>query len=163
MSRHMGIQIPLLILAGWLLARSSFWSARTRGYIRQYRVAIMIAVSFAIVTWMIPRMLDEALANLSVEVIKFVTLPLAGAALALSWPQLGFVARGVLHMEALAMLPRAGWLYLITPERLCVNYGLADQQWLGQGMLIAAMIYALWLGARFFWGDHRAVLQPHQN
>lgn len=159
MSRHMGGQLPLLVLSGWLFAlgleQMQFLSLRVINYIKQYRLALIITFSFILAYWMIPLVLDAVLINPQQEALKFISLPITGLVLKLSWPRLGFVARGVLHMEALAMLLRLGWLYTITPERLCVNYGLADQRMLGQGMLIFALMYALWVGMRFFWGNHQ--------
>src|SRR5690606_39809924 len=53
--------------------------------------------------WMIPRVLDAALEDPAVAAAKFLGVPLLlGAPLALSWPRMGFVVRGVFVTELIA-------------------------------------------------------------
>jgi hypothetical protein len=76
------------------------------------------------------------------EVAKFVTVPLAGWALALSWPRCPPVARVVLHVEAMATLLRFGWGYWAAPQRLCALYLLDDQALTGAALLVIGTTYA---------------------
>jgi hypothetical protein len=45
-----------------------------------------------------------------------------------------------------------GWLYLASPERLCSNYLLGDQQWLGKIMLGVGAIISLMVAWNLIWG-----------
>ena len=134
---HVLVQIPLLV-AGILLA------------------------SFAIGFWMIPRWLDGALTSTATEAAKYASLVLlAGLPLAWSWAWLHPIARGVVKIEFLAMLFRLGWLYLISPDRLCNSYLLTDQTWLGRGLVLVAIALSItWLVPVFF-GDFAAEPAPN--
>ncbi len=72
---------------------------------------------------------------------QFLSLPLAGCAVALSWSRLPVIARGVVHLEAIATLFRFGWGYLAAEERLCLAYLAGDQQLAGELLI--------WLGAAY--------------
>jgi hypothetical protein len=82
-----------------------------------------------------------------VALAKYVSVPLlVGAPLALSWPHMHAIAKGLVWIELLATLLRLGWLYLAAPTRLCNNYSLSDQILLGKLLLIiAATITAYWV------------------
>ena len=136
MAWHMGVQLPLLVLAGALAARA--WQARckTDSILRHYRAALLLLALFTFGLWMLPRLLDAALHQPLVELAKWISLPLGGAALVLCWPHLPIILRGVLHLELIATLLRLGWLYLQAPERYCVSYGIGDQQSLGYLLFI---------------------------
>ncbi|TDX99629.1 hypothetical protein [Thiohalophilus thiocyanatoxydans] len=140
MAWHMGVQIPLLVVVGALLA--GHWRARlSPPGIRRYRATLLLFALFTLALWMLPRLLDAALHQLPVELAKWFSLPLAGAALRLAWPHLPVILRGVLHLEAIATLLRLGWLYLQAPERYCVSYGIGDQQSLGYLLVIYGALY----------------------
>ena len=95
-----------------------------------------------------PLALDAALDDSSVTLAKFLSIPLLiGAPVALSWPHAGFVVRGVVLLEVIATAFRLGWLYLISPVRLCSNYLLDDQQQLGRILFavgIAILLVLVW-------------------
>jgi hypothetical protein len=151
MTLHMLVQLPLLALTGFcigvawraaasrtaqrgLLALQSFNAGGTTG---------LIAASFAMVLWMLPRALDLARLDPSIEALKFASVPAAGMAVALSWPRLPTIARAVLHLEVIATLLRFGWGYLAAEERLCLAYLAGDQQRTGELLLWAGAAYAL--------------------
>lgn len=146
MALHMGVQIPLLVVLGGLtvdlLRRRYTWLL---GFSQRYRTSLLLAALFIIGLWMLPRLLDAALHQPVYALLKWLSLPMAGMALVLSWRYLPFVLRGVLHIEALAMLLRLGWLYLIAPQRYCVSYLLDDQSILGYLLLSYGAVYALLL------------------
>jgi hypothetical protein len=60
--------------------------------------------------WMLPRCLDLARLDPSVDALKFVSVPAAGFAIALSWPLLPRIARAVVHPRKKQLLPRPLWL-----------------------------------------------------
>jgi hypothetical protein len=145
MLTHMGVQVSLLIWVGhrWGHALLEYRPELVL-VARRYRWALMLMTTVTLTVWMVPRLLDMAVESPAVDGIKAISLVLfAGVPLAWSWPQLPAVARGVIHLEALASLWRLGWLYLDSPTRLCLNYGLDDQQRLGQLWMGSGAAYAL--------------------
>ena len=84
---------------------------------------------------------------------KYLSVPLLiGLPMGVSWPRMTFVVRGVFLAELVATLFRLGWLYLISPIRLCNNYMLNDQQRLGEYMLAIGGGVLVWLGWKLLWG-----------
>lgn len=150
MALHMLVQLPLLALAGyvaggaWLRAQPGGIAARSLRFAQSFNaggITGLIVASFVMLLWMLPRFLDLARLDFTVDALKFVSVPLAGLAVALSWPRLPVIARAVVHLEVVATLLRFGWGYLAAEERLCLAY-LADDQQLTGSLL-------LWLGAAY--------------
>ena len=158
MSLHMAGQIPLLVLAGNLLARP--WQALLSDIGARYRAALLLYALFTLGLWMVPRLLDAAVHQPGMALAKWISLPLAGAALAIGWRHLPAVLRGVLQLEAIATLLRLGWLYLQAPQRYCVSYGIADQQNLGYLLLIYSAIYGGLLALAVLFGFPRLKPEP---
>lgn len=153
MARHMAGQIPLLAIAGGVLAAVlQRRYANLHRFARRYRVSLLLFGLFVSGLWMLPRLLDAALHHGDIALWKWLSLPLAGMALVLCWGHLPFVLRGVLHLEALATLLRLGWLYLIAPQRYCVSYGLDEQQLLGYVLLSYGAVYAVYLAVQLMFG-----------
>lgn len=154
MTSHMLVQIPLLAVAGWLMARAiphraaaavARWNA---GGICGFLLASMTGL-----VWMLPLALDSALEDPAAAAAKFLSTPLLiGAPIALSWPRMGFVVRGVFLFEAIATAFRVGWLYLISPQRLCSNYLLGDQQQVGRVLVAVGVAISLVLAWKLLWG-----------
>lgn len=65
---------------------------------------------------------------------------------------MGFVVRGFFLAELLATSFRLGWLYRVSPIRLCNNYGLDDQQRLGGYMLALGGALLVWLAWKLLMG-----------
>jgi hypothetical protein len=149
MTLHMLVQLPLLAGIGCCLGRA--WMRSTRTVAARALAPVqscnaggatgILAASFVMVLWMLPRCLDLARLDPAVDALKFMTVPAAGLAVALSWPRLPVIARAVVHLEVIATLARFGWGYLAAQERLCLAYLADDQQ--RTGMLL------LWLGAAY--------------
>ena len=137
---HMLVQIPLLAVAGGLLAARlpGRWKDRIADWNRGGVSGTLLAL-IASSWWMAPVALDRALASSAMEAAKFVTLPLCvGAPIALSWRALGGLGRGFVIANVLPMWASVGWLYVAAPMRVC-NYYLVDQQVAaGTGLLVAA-------------------------
>lgn len=148
MTSHIMIEFPLLVLAGCLMALSfkergaKFFSVFNKGGIP----GILIA-SFALIFWMIPKWLDYSIASESIAVLKVFSITfLVGFPLASSWSLLHPLVAALIKIEFLTMLFRLGWIYLISPDRLCNNYLLSDQMLLGESLLIlAAGLSVLWI------------------
>lgn len=155
MSTHMGALIPLLIAWGGavaLLLRRQ--QPQLAAWARRYRASLFLFAFFTLSLWMLPRLLDASLYALDMALLKWLTLPLAGAALVLCWRHLPWLLRAVLHLEAIATLLRLGWLYLVAPQEYCVSYGLDDQQHLGYVLIAYAAVYGGVLGMRVMFGRH---------
>lgn len=144
MFTHMLVQMPLLILSGWLIAR--FFQIRCPNFFEKYNSnGVPGIILFIIITmyWMIPRTMDEALLLNSIEVFKFVSLPLlAGIPLRDSWKKLDITGKSFVAFNYISMFALMGWLYIDSPIQLCNNYLETEQQNLGWGFIAitAAMI-----------------------
>lgn len=154
MTLQMLVQIPLLALAGWLLARGTpDWFERRLAGWNHRGISGLLLASLGGIVWMLPLAMDAALDDPRFAVAKFLSVPLLiGAPVALSWPRAGFVVRGVVLLELTATAFRLGWLYLISPVRLCSNYLLNDQQQLGKLLLAVGFVIVLTLAWKLMWG-----------
>lgn len=157
MALHMLAQLPLLAAVGWCFGRSWMHSrpggaaARALAGVQSFNAGGatgLIAASFVMVLWMLPRLLDLARLDAAADAVKFFSVPVAGLAVALSWPRLPVIARAVVHLEVIATLLRFGWGYLAAEERLCLAYLAGDQQNTGVLLLWLGAIYAVAAG----WG-----------
>ena len=149
MTGHMLVQIPLLAIAGWLIARPAARAGRAElGGFNAVGVPGLLIAAFAVVVWMLPRMLDAALSSPLVEAAKFTTVPLLiGAPLALSWPLLPPVARGFIWANLSSHAAVLGWLYSVAPNRLCTRYLFDQQAVLGAVLLVVALAMLFGLAA----------------
>ena len=158
MTAQMLVQIPLLVAAGWLLA--SAMTARVLAKVGRWNhggIAGLVLVTVVSAFWMLPRSLDAATSHPLMAAAKYLTVPLLiGLPFAVSWPRMGFVVRGVFLAEFVASFFRLGWLYLISPIRLCNNYALDDQQRLGGYMLAVGGGLLVWLVWKLLWGHFDA-------
>lgn len=153
MTMHMGLLIPLLIVWGGSVAlRLRRQQPGLAAWGRRYRASLLLFGIFTILLWMLPRLLDASLYARDMAVLKWLTLPLAGAALVLCWRHLPWLLRAVLHLEVIATLLRLGWLYLVAPQEYCVSYGIDDQQHLGYLLIAYAAVYGGMLGLRVMFG-----------
>ncbi len=146
MTIQMLVQIPLLITVGLLMMRALPASGVAATSDWNYRgISGLVLATVTSTFWMLPLSLDAAVTSPLAAVAKYLSVPLLiGLPLALSWPRMSFVIRGVFLTECIATFFRLGWLYLASPERLCNLYMLDDQQRLGH--------YMLWIGAALFLG-----------
>lgn len=152
MSAHMLVQIPLLVVCGFLAIRSlDGWRQERMLAALGGAVPCVLLALVASSYWMLPRALDAALGQALAEVAKFVTLPaLVGAPLALAWRRLGLIGRGVVWTNFFSMLAVLGWLYLAAPVRVCNSYSAFEQERAGWLMVALALgLFIAWLGALF--------------
>ena len=130
------LQIPLLALAGFLIGRSLPARVSSLSGWNEDGLPCLLIGSTVAMLWMLPRAMDASLADLHVELAKYVTLPLvAGLPLGLAWPRLGWLARAFVWANAVSMLATLGWLYRAAPARLCNYYLLDDQRQLGAALI----------------------------
>ena len=150
LSGHVLVEIPLLIIIG--ITAGNLIKPHLSGVLNMISIPTILLACFTLAFWMIPRWLDASLNDEFIAYMKYLSLPLlVGVPLALSWQILHPVARGVVKIEFLAMLFRLGWLYLVSPDRLCNNYLLNEQQQLGYMMIILGFaLGTIWLARVFF-------------
>jgi hypothetical protein len=146
MTLHMLVQYPLLALAGFLFAaalpgrwltRLDLWNA--------HGISGLFATAWVLAILMIPRVLDLALVDGRIEMLKCGALLACGAALRLSWRPAGLLVQGFFLGNVLPMMAVVGSLYETSPVRVCNAYLLDDQARLGQMLAwMAAAIAAAW-------------------
>ena len=156
---HVLVQMPLIALTGWLFG-SAFEPRLDRVAERwnRFGVAGFTLAIFTILFWMVPRSIDSAVAHPGYEMFKFVSLPCAGAALALSFPRTHPLLAGALKANVISMLAVLAWVYTAAPVRLCNSYLGSDQKMLGAGMAVLAAVLSInWgLGLLFGTSGHQA-------
>lgn len=147
---HVLVEIPLLIIIG--ITAGNLFKTRLTGVLGMISIPAILVACFTLAFWMIPRWLDASLSDGFTAYMKYLSLPLlAGIPLALSWQILHPVARGVVKIEFLAMMFRLGWIYLVSPDRLCNNYLLGEQRQLGYMLILLGFAFGLtWLAQVFF-------------
>ena len=154
MTLQMLVQIPLLVLAGgWLAQGIPGWLGRRLAAWNHHGISGLVLASLTSLVWMLPLALDASLNDPRFTLAKFLSVPLLiGAPVALSWPHAGFVVRGVVLLELTVTAFRLGWLYLISPVRLCSNYLLDDQEQVGRILLAVGLAIVLMLAWKLMWG-----------
>ena len=144
---HMHMQMPLLIIAGFLMAK--FFLMRFPQLFEKWNqngVQGILLFLIILFYWMLPRTMDEALTLNSVEVFKFISLPfLAGVPLRDSWRKLSTFKRNILLVVITIMSFGLGLLYVKSPVQLCNNYLLIEQITLGWGFLTMAICLVIYL------------------
>jgi len=143
MTLHMLVQFPLLVLAGFLLARMipAPWRLRADAW-NAHGIAGLLASALVLMVLMIPRLLDLSLLDARIEAAKFLALLACGTALQLSWRRAGLLVQGFFLGNLLPMTAAAGQWFQDTPVRLCNAYLLDDQLRLGQGLVLLSIVVA---------------------
>jgi len=140
MTLHMLVQGPLLVLCGALAAGGL--PARTRARLdawNAYGIAGLFGTALVFALLMIPRMLDLAVADLRIDMIKALAVVGCGIALRLSWRRAGAMVQGFFLGNMLPMTGAVGQMYQDSPLRLCNAYLLGDQVLLGQWLVALAV------------------------
>lgn len=137
---HMLVELPLLFIAGWALARALGPRARLPAAIDAHGLLGLVWVSAVSALWMIPSMLDLSLLDARLQWAKYLAWWLAGGVGRGSLSRAGPVV-GVFFLGNIAwMLATAGLLYQEAPQRLCVSYLLDEQIVTGQGLIVLAVL-----------------------
>ncbi|MDG5785982.1 DUF1404 family protein [Evansella sp. AB-P1] len=147
MIMHMHMQMPLLVIAGFLMAK--YFQQRFPHFFEKWNsngFPGMLLFIIIMVYWMIPRTMDDALVLTSVQVFKFISLPfLAGIPLRDSWPKLSKAWKIVIITIFTLMFFAMGFLYIFSPEQLCNNYLVIEQVTLGWGFITMAICMVIYL------------------
>nr|WP_180316795.1 hypothetical protein [Cytobacillus eiseniae] len=149
---HMHMQMPLLIIAGFLMGK--FFQMRFPRFFEKWNNNGIPGVLLFIIImayWMLPRTMDEALNLTSIEIFKFISLPfLAGVPLRDSWRKLSKFGKNTLIVLFTLAFIFMGWLYINSPIQLCNNYLVIEQIILGWGFLTMGIGLIVYLGYTFF-------------
>lgn len=169
MAVHMALQMPLLIALGVLLAAAARrheprWLAAADWLGISGIVAVVLGTSF----WMLPRAMDQAVADPLVDLAKFVSLPLlVGMPLGMSWQRMPPLGRAFIWANFIPKLGAIGGLYLAAPTRLCAYYRFDQQQLAGWTLIAVALALGIaWFIAAFVgWTPScaKSMTAPHRS
>lgn len=140
------ISQPFIVLCGYYFGKQTFSSntAHTSNSCNQSGIVGILIASFTLAFWMIPLSMDMAINSALISLAKHISLFLGvGLCLAWSWPLAGFVCCGFVKIEFLSMVFRLGWLYIISPERLCLNYLASEQAIVGKILIVIGAALSL--------------------
>lgn len=148
MSLQMGVEWPLLLLIGWLLApRLAGRRPLTHRIDADGLLSATIASCIA-AYWMLPAALDLAVMEPAVACIKYVQWLAAGYLMQRASRRASRGVTAFFLINAAWMLVTAGLLYIDAEEQLCVNYLAGDQQMAGIALLAWAVVLAAMAVAR---------------
>jgi hypothetical protein len=143
---HMHMQMPLLVIAGCLMGRAV--QIKLPQFLAKWNdggIPGILLFTIITVLWMVPRMMDDALASQGTEWFKFVSLALlAGVPLRVSWGVLSPIWRNAIMIGFTGMFALMGWLYIKVPIQLCNNYLLIEQITLGWAFVTMAVCLAIY-------------------
>lgn len=140
---HVLVQIPVLVLLGVAAAGHAHGAVRPGASLAgRHAGAALLLFLFVAAFWMLPLSIDRALRVPAFAGAKFVSLPVAGFALAAAWWHLPPLLRGVLEAQAYSMGLFMAWFYASVPQRLCTGYLLDEQVVLAQGLLALTVALA---------------------
>ena len=145
---HMVIQMPLLVLGGWLSMqalgkrRAAQWLAPWN----RYGLTGFIAAQAIIAYWMLPLAIDRAVVVLQDDVLKLLTLWVSGAMLQHSVARSPAVLQLFFVGYTIPMMIWLGFYFTTTDLRLCNAYSLASQVNAGRGLVVLGFLLGLaWL------------------
>lgn len=155
MSIHMHMQMPLLGIAGMLMA--PFLQKKFPLFFNKYNqngfpgiILFMIIVFY----WLVPRTMDEALTITALEVFKFISWPfLAGVPLRDSWKKLSKKAQHTVFVVISIAFGFMAWVYIASPDQLCNNYLIVEQRALGWGFVFLSFCIMLYFIQSLFYKE----------
>lgn len=145
---HMLVQMPLLVLGGWLVA--AHWSARRPPALlerlNRFGLTGFIVATLIAGYWMIPSTIDRAVVVPATDAAKIVTLWLCGAALRHSMQRAPMLVQVFFVGYTLPMMVWLGLYFATTDLRLCNAYSLESQLAAGCGLVVlGSAAGAVWL------------------
>jgi hypothetical protein len=151
MTGHMLGQIPMLVLAGFLLS-ARVWVRPPRSAFNPGGAPGLLLGAAVLTTWMIPRALDLAVTSSLVAHVESASLLGCGLLLGRSWYRAGAIGQAFFVGNLTWMAAVTGLLLRDAPVRLCTTYLVRDQVYAGTGLLLLATAvgvrwFTTWLGA----------------
>jgi hypothetical protein len=145
---HMAIQMPLLVLGGWLAMRALADHRLAQGFGRwnRYGLTGFIAAQAIFAYWMLPLAIDRAIVLPLADAEKLVTLFLCGALLQHSFARSPAALQLFFVGYAVPMMIWLGFYFTSTDLRLCNAYSLETQVNTGRALVgWGFALGALWL------------------
>jgi hypothetical protein len=147
MITHMHMQMPLLVISGFLMG--GILIKRYQHFFEKWNhngIPGITLFMIIVVYWTIPRTMDEALTIQSIEIWKFISLPLlAGIPLRDSWKKLTKFGKNIIIIIFTVKYFGMGSLYIWSEDQLCNNYLVIDQLTLGWGFITTAICLVIYL------------------
>ncbi len=144
MSLHMAVELPLLLLGGWLLAGATARHWPLAHSLDNGGLLSATTASCVLALWMVPTALDLAVLEPGVAWLKYGMWIGAGALLHAARGRVGPVLQAFFIGNAAWMTCTAGLLYLDAEQQLCVNYLIDDQQATGWSLLSWSVVLGGW-------------------
>ena len=145
---HMVVQMPLLVLAGWL-SMSAWRPSRAPQFMAAWNVYGLngFFLTFLILAyWMLPSAIDRAVVLPQADVLKLLTLFAAGALSKHAMDQSPTVLQLFFVTLTVSMLIWLGVYFVATELRLCNAYSLASQVSTGWGLIsLGIAVGSAWL------------------
>jgi len=135
MAFHMLVQIPLLILAGYLIGRYFKLNLNPRSL--NIVLSCWLWFLFATLFWMLPISLDKALLSYGWDFFKIISLILTGLLLTVALSSSKILSLFFIGSTVM-MLFFIGYYYQDTTLRLCNSYLIESQQNAGIGLIAMA-------------------------
>jgi len=132
MTRHVLIQIPVLIFCGIALG----WKLKVRWTdIDHNGITSLIFFAGTLLFWMIPRSLDEAVTSNLLDQVMHMNMIIAGFVLGQNQHKITFMPRAIFSIYSLAMLFTMGIIYTHFSAIICATYTLEEQKDMGYTLL----------------------------
>ena len=149
MAWHMVVQMPLLVLGGWLAARATppFSMLRRLAPFNQFGLTGFMAAQVMTAYWMLPLAIDRAVVLPLFDALKLFTLFVSGMLLADAFKRAPLALQLFFIGYWISMIAWLG-IYLATTDlRLCNSYSLQGQVKTGWGLLaLGLLLGTVWLG-----------------
>jgi hypothetical protein len=145
---HMLVQMPLLVLGGWLSARalSDFPRVRPRTTWNRYGLSAFFAAQSILAYWMLPVAIDRAVVLPAADLVKVVSLFAAGWLLRRAMERSPALIQLFFVGSTVSMMAWLGTYFATVNLRLCNAYSLESQIAAGHGLIIVTLALALlWL------------------
>lgn len=151
MALHMAVELPLLLLLGWLLAERmpGRWALPAR--IDADGLFSATTASCVLALWMLPAALDRAVLDPGMALLKHAMWVCTGGLLRGASRRTPPVVAAFFLINAAWMTATVGLLYLDAEQPLCVNYLVDDQQAAGVALLAWSLVVSA-----IAWGALRA-------
>jgi hypothetical protein len=145
---HMLVQMPLLVLGGWLSARalSDFPRARPRTTWNRYGLSAFFAAQSILAYWMLPVAIDRAVVLPVADLAKIISLFAGGFLLRHAMARSPALIQLFFVGSTVSMMAWLGTYFATVDRRLCNAYSLESQIAAGRGLMIVTFALALlWL------------------
>ncbi len=145
---HMLVQLPLIVAGGMLCADATLRRVFKCADWNRLGLTGFIWATMVVVIWMLPKSIDDAIAQPIIEVMKFLSLGIAGFLLRDALARAPLPLEGFFLGNSVWMTATVGLLYQNSEQRLCNAYGLDSQVATGRGLVIFSLMIALVWGWR---------------